>query len=266
MPKVISFVNLKGGVGKTALATNFAAYCAQQGHRTLLVDLDAQTNATFSFLDVPTWEAHEALHGTVADLLGAGPVRSALATRPPFPQVKVTVRPNLDLVPSTQRLFSVDLDLAGMTARETALRRALGAALDEYDFVICDCPPNLSLATQNALAISTHYVVPVTLDFLSFLGVALLKNRIEKYAEDMQVALDLAGIIISREGRHAQFRAQTEAALRHEFGNDVLNAKTSERVAVTQATSEQRTVYESGDPLAADEFTRVSSELLSRLN
>src|SRR5690242_13788679 len=145
MTHVVSFVNLKGGVGKTALATNFADYCAKHGLSTLLIDLDAQTNATFSFIDVPTWQAHEAQNGTVADLMGAGPVRGALPSRPTFDQVKVPVRPNLDLIPSTQRLFSVDLDLAGTTARETALKRAIGPALSQYQIVVCDCPPNLSL-------------------------------------------------------------------------------------------------------------------------
>jgi len=264
MTRVVSFVNLKGGVGKTALATNFAAFCASDGMRTLLIDLDAQTNATFSFMDIPAWQAHEANAGTVADLLGAGPVRSPFASRPTFAQVKATVRPHLDLVPSTQRLFSVDLDLAGMTARETALRRAVGSSLTDYDIVVCDCPPNLSLATQNALAISTHYVVPVTLDYLSALGVALLKNRIERYAEDMQVTLALAGIIISRVGRHAEFREQTETALRAEFGSDILSTKTSERVAVTQCTSQQRTIFQSTDQSAIAEFRAVCTELLAR--
>lgn len=264
MTKVVSFVNLKGGVGKTALATNFAAYCASIGMRTLLIDLDAQTNATFSFMDVAAWQAHEAQHGTVADLLGAGHTRGALPHRPQFGRVKVKVRTNLDLVPSTQRLFSVDLDLASTTARETALKRAVGGELQNYDVVVCDCPPNLSLATQNALAISTCYVVPVTLDFLSSLGIALLKNRIERYAEDMQVTLALAGIIVSREGRRAQFRSQTEATLRSEFGSSVLTAKTTERVAVTECTAAQRTVFESADTAASHEFTAVCSELLAR--
>lgn len=264
MAKVVSFVNLKGGVGKTALATNFAAYCASKGNRTLLIDLDAQTNATFSFMDVAAWQAHETQHGTVADLLGAGPVRAALPQRPQFTQVKVSVRPNLDLVPSTQRLFSVDLDLASMTARETALKRAIGGELQNYDVVVCDCPPNLSLATQNALALSSCYVIPVTLDFLSSLGIALLKNRIERFADDMQLSLPLAGIIVSREGRPAQFRSQTEATLRSEFGQDVLAAKTSERVAVTKCTAAQRTVFESEDAAAIQEFTAVCHELLAR--
>lgn len=265
MTKVVSFVNLKGGVGKTALATNFSAYCAKEGHKTLLIDLDAQTNATFSFMDVPTWEAHEASAGTLADLLGVGSVRDAMGTRPTFSQVRKTVRPNLDLVPSTQRLFSVDLDLASTTARETTLKRALGGDLASYDIVVCDCPPNLSLATQNALAFSSHYVVPVTLDFLSSLGVALLKNRIERYAEDMQMALSLAAIIISRVGRPAQFREQTEAALRSEFGAAVLPAKTTERVSVTECTSRQQTVFESSDASAAQEFTNVAAQLLTKL-
>src|SRR3989304_3792355 len=67
----LSCVNLKGGVGKTALAVNFAAYCGTSGRPTLLIDLDPQTNATFSCIDVDEWERHAARHGTVADLLGA---------------------------------------------------------------------------------------------------------------------------------------------------------------------------------------------------
>ena len=265
MTKVVSFVNLKGGVGKTALATNFAAHCAAIGKPTLLIDLDAQTNATFSFMDIAAWQAHENANGTVADLLGAGQVASALPAVRNFAGVRLEVRPNLHLVPSTQRLFSIDLDMSGRTARETALKRAIGAQLGQYEVVVCDCPPNLSLATQNALAMSTHYVVPVTLDYLSSLGVALLKNRIERYAEDMQTTVALGGIVISREGRPAQFRSATEAALRGQFGAEVLQAKTTERVAVTQSTAAQKTVYESGDATSASEFRAVSAELFARL-
>lgn len=129
MATILSCVNLKGGVGKTALAVNFAAYCGRSGRRTLLIDLDPQTNATFSCMDVQEWEDHAANHGTVADLLGARAYANAEGVQKTAAQViKSSVFQNVDLLPSHLDLFSVDLDLSAATARETRLRRAVQCA------------------------------------------------------------------------------------------------------------------------------------------
>ncbi|MGA2631951.1 MAG: AAA family ATPase, partial [Terriglobia bacterium] len=113
MSYILACVNLKGGVGKTAIAVNFAAYCGQIGLRTLLVDLDPQTNATFSCMGVEEWEKHAAEKGTVADLLGARSHSSAGGVKRDVHSVtKKDVFKNMDLVPSHLDLFTVDLDLA----------------------------------------------------------------------------------------------------------------------------------------------------------
>src|ERR1700736_6112829 len=108
-PIVLSCVNLKGGVGKTAIAVNFAAYCGHKGMHTLLVDLDPQTNATFSCISVDDWEAHAATNGTVADLFGARAHTSAEAKQR---ELNTIVRPNvwknMDLLPSHVELFTID--------------------------------------------------------------------------------------------------------------------------------------------------------------
>ena len=167
MAKIVSCVNLKGGVGKTAIAVNFAAYCGRKKLKTLLVDLDSQTNATFCCVTVDKWKQHAAEKGTVADLLGDVLIRK--------------VFPNVNLLPSHLDLITIDLDLSSAVARELKLRRALKPVIDKYAIIVCDCPPNLTIPTQNALACSTHYVVPVSPDFLSGIGVRGLRSRIRAF-------------------------------------------------------------------------------------
>jgi chromosome partitioning protein len=141
-PFIVACVNLKGGVGKTAIAVNFAAYCGSIGMRTLLVDLDPQTNATFSCISVDQWEEHATKHGTVADLFGARAHANAEGKQKTFDEVvKKGVFKNLDLVPSHVELFTIDLDLAPATARESKIKKALTPVLGNYDMIVCDCPP-----------------------------------------------------------------------------------------------------------------------------
>ena len=215
MANVVACMNLKGGVGKTAIAVNFAAYCGRNGLRTLLVDLDPQTNATFSCISVDDWEEHAAKNGTVADLFGARTHTSAEGKQRDLKTIiRKKVWKGMDLIPSNLDLFTIDLELAGATPRETKLHKALAPVMDTYDTIVCDCPPNLAIPTQNALVVCSHYVVPISPDFLSALGVGLLLRQVKKFCEDMTINPKLAGMILSRIGRPALHRTRTAASLR----------------------------------------------------
>lgn len=265
MTKVVACINLKGGVGKTALAVNFAAYCGLQGQKTLLIDLDPQTNATFSTIGVAAWDKAKK-NGTVADLLGARKHSSAEgATKNATEVIIKNVFKNVDLIPSHIDLFTVDLDLAGAPFRETRLRKALADVIDEYDIIVCDCPPNLTLPTQNALAISTHYVVPVSLDFLSAIGISLLLKRVQEFGADLDQEPIHAGIVISRVGRPATHREETEATLRKQFKEAVFQTVIRERVAVSLSAQTHRPIFESSDEDAIWEFKSVCKKLLDRV-
>jgi len=265
MPTVLACVNLKGGVGKTAIAVNFAAYCGREGMRTLLVDCDPQTNATFSCIRGEQWVEHAKHRGTIASLLGVRSVAGETNGNDAEKVILKDVFENVDLVPSHISLFSVDLDLGGAAGRELRLRKALRPVLDQYDMVVCDCPPNLTIPTQNALALSTHYVVPVPPDYLSMLGVAFLNTRIEEFCEHLDHDVTNAGIIISRVGRKATHRETLLVNLRDRFKKLVLQSELRERVAVPQSVAMQRPVFEMGDTLATQEFTGMSEELLKRV-
>jgi chromosome partitioning protein len=266
MPTILSCVNLKGGVGKTALAVNFAAHCGRSNLKTLLIDVDPQTNATFSCIDVAAWEEHAATNGTIADLLGVRSHTRAEGTAPSAQEIVLEgVFENVDLIPSHLDLFSIDLDLSSATARETRLRRGVQPIIDNYDIVVCDCPPNLTIPTQNALALSTHYVVPISPDFLSGIGVGLLLTRVAKFSEDLEHKIDHIGIVISRVGRPAAHREMTVAAIRQTFGPLVLDQEIVERAKVAESAEKHVPIYDMGDIKAAAEFTAVSEDLLGRL-
>jgi len=261
----VSCVNLKGGVGKTAIAVNFAAYCGMQGQKTLLVDVDPQTNATFSCMEPEKWGELSKKNGTVANLLG---MRNFNA-EDKLPTAKDVIAPNVfknvDLIPSHIDLFTIDLDLGGAAGRELKLKKALKPIMGDYDIVVIDCPPNLTIPTQNALATSTHFVVPISPDFLSSIGIALLLSRIKKLCDDLDHSLIQAGIIISRVGRPAIFREKTVASVRAQFGKLVFSAELKERASVAEAASLQRSVFQTSDREAILEFGAMSKELLSRL-
>lgn len=266
MAIVISCVNLKGGVGKTTLAVNMAAYFGQKGKKTLLVDLDPQTNATFSCMTVDAWAAHAKKNGTVSDLLGA---RQHTAAHTKAKKVsKVTVKDvfkNVDLIPSHLDLFTIDLDMAGATARETRLKKSLQEIDGKYELVICDCPPNLTIPTQNALAASSHFVVPISADFLSSLGVGILLSRVKQLGDDLDQDLKIAGIVLSRVGRPAHHREEIVKALRAQFPSDVLNASLSERVKVAEAAAKNKSVFDMGDVAAIEEFEAVFKDIGKRI-
>lgn len=264
MPVIISCINLKGGVGKTTIAVNLAAYCGSQGKKVLLIDLDPQTNASFSVLGVEAWQKHAEDNGTIANLFGVRQSSAEGAEKTASDVLCKDVFPNVDLLPSHLSLFSIDLDLAGATAREKKLGRALAAIRDNYDIIICDCPPNLTLPTQNALAISTHFTVPVSLDFLSALGIGLLLSRVKSLGEDLENTPENAGIIISRVGRPAQHREDTEGHLRHEFGSLVLTQTIKDRAAVSQAAQDRQSIFDTNNNDAKNDFRNVFYELLEK--
>lgn len=135
----------------------------------------------------------------------------------------------------------------------------------DYDIVVCDCPPNLTIPTQNAIALSTHFVVPVSPDFLSGIGVGLLLSRVKKLSEDLENKIEHAGIIMSRVGRPSQFREQTKNSLRATFGDIIFEAEIKERSAVSESAAKNVSIFKMADEAAKSEIEKFGNELLERL-
>lgn len=179
--EIISFINMKGGVGKTTSVVELGTILAQDHEkRILIIDIDPQTNATFSLIGIEEWKSINA-NGTIADVLG---VNKGLSSRDDeFDINKAIINDvcgitNLDLIPSHIDMTFLDLDLSGETGRENILSRKLETLNGDYDFVLIDCPPNLTIAPQNALVVSDYIIVPVAPEFYSAIGLPMLINRV----------------------------------------------------------------------------------------
>jgi chromosome partitioning protein len=266
--KVLACVNLKGGVGKTTLAVNLAAWAAHKGLKTLLVDLDPQTNASFACLGVDGWKSHAETKGTVADLFGTRST-TMIGKAKTFKQVvakNIFDLANLDLVPSHLDLFTIDLDIGGRAGREIILRKALADATTQYDLIIFDSPPNLTIPTQNAIAACTNVVIPVSVDFLSALGIALLKERVKSFCDSIDHTVEISGIALTRVGRAAEHRAQVEKDIKDKFKTELFRSRIKDRASVDNFTSKRKAVVLGpiSNPATSD-FVALSTEILQKL-
>src|SRR2546428_2036361 len=181
MAKIITIINFKGGVGKTTVSIEIATSLARfYGKRTLLVDLDPQASATFYVMRQKQWMEWKSENGSTYDVFNQH--RRSFFIRRAI--VKDVVKGNatvigLDLLPSNPDLVDVDLQLADFIGYNI-LQRHFEQIRDEYDYIICDCPPTFNPVTKNALWASDAYVVPTVPDFLSTYGIGLLQRSVDK--------------------------------------------------------------------------------------
>ena len=143
-PRIISFANHKGGVGKTTTTANVGSILAQKGYKVLVIDLDPQANLTFSLYD---GEIGDSIYEAMTDRIDTLPV--------------LNISENLDLVPSTLDLCAAEFELASAMSRESILRNLLVPIQEEYNFILMDCPPSLGILTINGMAASNEIIVPL---------------------------------------------------------------------------------------------------------
>ena len=184
MAQIVSFINYKGGVGKTTMAVEIAATLAKKHNfKVLIVDLDPQTNASFYLVSEEDWEKKTATNGSLKNIFES-------AIREEEHDASNVIIKNLydclDLLPSHLELLAVDLDLAAKWGAQSSeakmiIKDRLSPVIDEqgYDFVVIDCPPNLNLVTQNALMMSDSYVVVCLPEYFSIRGISLIETQIE---------------------------------------------------------------------------------------
>lgn len=179
--KILSFINMKGGVGKTTTVVEVGTILAKYHEkRVLIVDLDPQTNATFSLMKLDDWNAIKDT-ATIADVLG---MNKSFSSRNKDYDINKAIIENvcgidgLDLIPSHLELTFLDLDIGAQAGREHILANQLKKCEKEYDYILIDCPPNLTVAPQNALVVSDFIIVPVAPEFYAAIGLPLLVNRV----------------------------------------------------------------------------------------
>lgn len=202
MATIVSFINFKGGVGKTTLSVEIAASLYKKfNSRVLMIDLDPQSNCTLYWMTEKDWEEHVERNGSLLDFFKAGlderdfdisgiiAMPSRFKKRPWYSEFDEKANRGIKLVPSHMELFGVDLKLATKYGfdnpkAQLLLKKAIKPIQHEFDFIFIDCPPNLYLATQNGLFTSDYYVIVALAEYLSTLGIAHIQNSINNLFEN----------------------------------------------------------------------------------
>jgi chromosome partitioning protein len=224
MPRILAVVNQKGGVGKTTTTVNLAAALAQAGKRVLLVDLDPQGNATMgSGID-----KRAATRTVYHVLLGLGEL-TGIRMR--------SERGGYDVVPANRDLAGAEVELVELPARETRLKAALERVADEYDYILIDCPPSLSLLTVNALAAAQRVLIPMQCEYYALEGLSDLVGTIKRVRTNLNPGLDIAGLLRTMYDPRNTLSQQVSRELEQHFGDKVFRTLVPRNVRLAEAPS-----------------------------
>lgn len=247
----IAVTNEKGGVGKTTTAVNLGSAFAASGLRTLLIDLDPQSNAT-SHLGVAG-----AAGPTIHDVLLGG--------TPPSAAIVETGYHRLTILPSSGQMAAAEVELTPMMAREVRLRASL-SPLADLDRVLIDCPPSLGLLTVNALAAADFALIPVQCEYLALEGLAQLTTTIDAVRAQLNPRLSVLAILLTMEDRRNRLSDQVASEVIRHFGPLVAATRIPRSVRLAEAPSHGQPIDVYDPPSrAAVAYRDLASEIEGRL-
>ena len=247
MAHVISFINLKGGVAKTTTTVAVGEILSGAfGKDVLVIDLDPQTNATIQLISEKKWEELEERGETLAQLFADAldPEHASFDLERTLQKGVSYVRAvrRLDLLPSSLRLIDIQDRLATISAGKffaqnpiDILRKAVKPILDEYDYVLIDCPPNLGIITLNGLRISEGYIIPTIPDVLSTYGIPQIVQRVEQFSEAIAEKIEPLGIVVTKFQRQMPLHVRTVAQLRRGRDAQMFNTVIPQRQDIAEA-------------------------------
>ncbi len=224
MARIIAIVNQKGGVGKTTTSVNLAASLAERGKRVLLVDLDPQGNATTgSGVDKKT------VSRTVYQvLLGLGEVASIRTA---------SETGKYDLLPANRELAGAEVELVELPNREGRLKAALMLVEGDYDYVLIDCPPSLSLLTINGLVAAKEVLIPMQCEYYALEGLSDLVGTIKRVRSNLNPVLEIGGLLRTMYDPRNTLSQQVSAQLEQHFGDKVFATLVPRNVRLAEAPS-----------------------------
>ena len=246
--KIIAFANHKGGVGKTTTTASVGSILASKGFKVLLIDLDAQANLTYSMKQLP--DVYQSIYNIL------------VFNECPDPY---NVSKNLDLIPSSQELAMVDIQLSSVIARERVLSRILSPIKENYDFILMDCPPSLGVLTLNACTFATDIIIPLIAEVLPFKGLAMINEFISNVRECLNPEAHVSGVLITR-WEKTKLTSGIEQELRSSLGDLIFKTKIRKNVTIAEAPLESSNIIEYAPKSnGAADYLSFTEELLNRL-
>ena len=246
--KVLSFINQKGGVGKTTTALNVGAALSLCGFKVLLVDIDPQGNLSQSagFDEIGDNEP------TIYEVLKGGDINAAIRSH----------AGRYDVLPADIRLSAGEIELASSKRRNELLRAALGNLRESYDFALVDCPPSLSVFTLMALSAADEVIIPVQAQYLPLKGVAQIVDTVELVKSRFNPGLEIGGVVLTFYDGRRNLDTDVLEALSGFFGKKVYKTTISQNTKLGEAPSHGKDIFEySPTSKGAKQYRELAKEV-----
>lgn len=249
----IAIANQKGGVGKTTTVINLGAALGEAGHRTLIVDLDPQANAT-SGLGIDKGRSENSIYEA---LIGQAELEQVICP---------TDWKNLDLVPSAIRLAGAEIEMVGLMAREQRLRRILEPVRATYEVILVDCSPSLGVLTVNALTAADGIIIPIQCEYLALEALGQLTNTISLIRDNLNPRLHIFGIIMTMFDARTNLSQQVVEQVRTHFPREIFETIIPRSVRLSEAPSYgQPILFYDSSSRGATAYRQLAQELAGRL-
>ncbi|OBS62764.1 sporulation initiation inhibitor Soj [Enterococcus mundtii] len=252
MAQIISVANQKGGVGKTTTTVNLGACLASLGKQVLLVDMDAQGNAT-SGVGIRKPDVTQDIYDVLVNEL---PIAEATIA---------TEHENLSIVPATLQLAGAEIELTSMMARESRLKSSLAEVNDQYDYILIDCPPSLGHLTINSFTASDSILIPVQCEYYALEGLSQLLNTVRLVQKHFNPELEIEGVLLTMYDARTNLGNEVVEEVRKYFREKVYDTVIPRNIRLSEAPSHGKPIIDY-DPRSrgAEVYQGLAKEVVDR--
>ena len=248
MGRIIAVANQKGGVGKTTTSINLAACLAEKGKKVLAVDMDPQGNLT-SGLGVDKDSVEKSIYELI---IGEVDIKEV---------INKEVLENLDIIPTSIDLSAAEIELIGVDDKEYILRNAIDQVKDQYDFVIIDCPPSLSMLTINAMTTADSVIVPIQCEYYALEGLSQLIHTVELVKDRLNSKLEIEGVVFTMYDARTNLSLQVVENVKYNLQQNIYKTIIPRNIRLAEAPSYGLPINKY-DPKStgAESYMRLSNE------
>ena len=252
MGRIIAVANQKGGVGKTTTSINLAACLAEKGNKVLAVDMDPQGNLT-SGLGVDKDSVEKSIYELI---IGEVDIKEV---------INKEVLENLDIIPTSIDLSAAEIELIGVDDKEYILRNAIDQVKDQYDFVIIDCPPSLSMLTINAMTTADSVIVPIQCEYYALEGLSQLIHTVELVKDRLNSKLEIEGVVFTMYDARTNLSLQVVENVKDNLQQNIYKTIIPRNIRLAEAPSYGLPINKY-DPKStgAESYMRLADEVIER--
>ena len=252
MGRIIAVANQKGGVGKTTTSINLAACLAEKGKKVLAVDMDPQGNLT-SGLGVDKDSVEKSIYELI---IGEVDIKEV---------INKEVLENLDIIPTSSDLSAAEIELIGVDDKEYILRNAIDQVKDQYDFVIIDCPPSLSMLTINAMTTADSVIVPIQCEYYALEGLSQLIHTVELVKDRLNSKLEIEGVVFTMYDARTNLSLQVVENVKDNLQQNIYKTIIPRNIRLAEAPSYGLPINKY-DPKStgAESYMRLADEVIER--